>query len=186
MGTVGESTDGSVAMTSYQVAQTWASLPPPDNYTPAKAQTAYRNIFDGLLNIAAGVTHNVYGSQIEVDQTLDGSEGSDWPLIDANGVPLPPQSPPVAAVPMYVQILAQAAADARDCYSNGGTLSNGVTLLNCMSASQTSQASAAASAVFGWPGLYNDSTSNPSGTYSGLAFVPVVLIVNAGALNGAG
>jgi len=54
-----------------------------------------------------------------------------------------------------------------------------------MSASQTSQASAAASAVFGWPGLFDDSTNN-AGTFSGLAVSGVVLIVNAGALSGAG
>jgi hypothetical protein len=44
------SSGNTIGMTPYQVAQTWASLPPPDNYTPAKAQAAYRAIFDNILS----------------------------------------------------------------------------------------------------------------------------------------
>jgi hypothetical protein len=117
--------------TRYQVAQTWARLPPPDNYTPAKAQAAYRTIFDGLLNIAAGLPHNRYSHQIAVSQNLDGADSTDWPAIDANGVPLPPQDPPQAAVPMFVPILGQAGTDALACFANHGTLSNGVVLPRC-------------------------------------------------------
>lgn len=177
-----------LAMTQYQVAQTWASLPWPDNYTPSKAQAAYRKTFDDLLNLVAGLPHNVFGKQIAVTQTLDGSDSHDWPAIDANGIPVPPQDPPVAPVPMYAPILAQAANDARDCFSNHGTLSGGVTLANCGALTPVSQAAAAEEAIFGWPGFYNDSTSNP-GTgsgYSGLATKSVVLIVNSGADSGAG
>jgi hypothetical protein len=182
------STSQTVAMSRYQVAQTWASLPWPDNYTPAKAQAAYRHIFDNLLNLVASLPHNIFGSQVAVTQTLDGSDSHDWPAIDANGIPVPPQDPPVAPVPMYAPILAQAANDARDCFSNHGTLSGGGTIANCLSTSQTTQVAAAADAIFGWPGFFNDSTSNSyMGTaYSGLATKSVVLIVNSGALNGGG
>jgi hypothetical protein len=53
-------------------------------------------------------------------------------------------------------------------------------------------ATAASEAIFGFPGLFNDSTSNPAnfgsppGTFSGLAVEGVVQIVNAGALSGTG
>ncbi len=178
-------TSGSVAdtlaMSRYQVAQTWASLPWPDNYTPATAQAAYRTIFDGLLNIAAGLPHNKWGKQIAITENLDGSDSHDWPAIDSNGVPLPPQDDPVAAVPMYAPILAQAANDAVDCFQNKGTVT---ALSNCLTTAQLGTATAASEAVFGWPGLFNDSTSNPG--YSGTAVKGVVLIVNAGAQSGAG
>ena len=194
--TNGCSISGSVTMmTRYQVAQTGASLPWPDIYTPTKAQTAYRIIFDGILDIVAQY-RNKWGKQIAITQTMDGSEGYDWPRVDANGVPLPPQSPSIPAVAMYAPILQQAATDARQCFSNSGTLTSGgttLTLMHCKAAPQLNQEDAAATAIFGWPGLFNDSDNNPDYPYlqqgqhyPGHPVPGVQLVVNNGALYGGG
>jgi hypothetical protein len=159
------SSGNTIGMTPYQVAQTWASLPAPDNYTPAKAQAAYRTIFDNILSQVAQKTNkwstSPWGNHIAITQTADASDASDWPAVDANGVPLPPQSPPVAMVPMYGPMLALAATDSMQCYSNSGVLTGGGggNIPNCAGATQVDQATAAALSVSGWPGLFNDSNT---------------------------